>query len=263
VRIAVFGATGSVGSHLVDEVRRRGHDAVPCSRATGQDVVTGAGVAEALDGVDAAVDVTNVLALRRAVAGTFFGTSARTLRAAVDAAGVAHLVVLSIVGVERLRSFGYYEAKCTQERLVLNGDVPATVVRATQFYELAEVMASRAGIGPLSFVPDLRVQPVSARSVAGVLADVALGAPWRGTRPDVAGPGPVTSMPELVRAGDRRRGSRRVVVAVPLPPRTARAVRDGGLLPGPDATIVGPSFNEWLDGPDGPGGSGAGERPSR
>lgn len=253
MRIAVFGATGSVGRHLVDELRRRDHDAVSCSRATGQDVVTGAGVAAALEGVDAAVDVTNVLALRRATAGAFFGASARTLRDAVDAAGVAHLVVLSIVAVERLRAFGYYEGKCTQERLVLNGSVPATVVRATQFHELAGVMAERARAGPISFVPDLRVQPVSARSVASVLADVALGPPWRGTRPDVAGPGPVASMPELARAAIRRRGSRRVVVPLPLPPRLARAVRDGALLPGPDATIVGPSFDEWLDGPDGPG----------
>jgi uncharacterized protein YbjT (DUF2867 family) len=252
VRVAVIGATGVAGRHVVDELETRGHEVVSCSRATGQDVVTGAGLLAALEGVETVVDVSNVATVRRSTALAFFAPAARTLRSAAREAGVAHVVVLSIVGIERMRSLGYYDAKCTQERLALSGDVPATVVRATQFHELVGVVAERARLGPVAFVPSLRVQTVAARSVASVLVDAALGSPWRGTRPDVAGPGPVATMAELARTMLGRSGSRGVVVAVPLPPAASRPNRDGALLPAPDAAVVGPSFVEWLDGPDAP-----------
>jgi uncharacterized protein YbjT (DUF2867 family) len=252
VRIAVIGATGMAGHHVVDEVQRRGHEVVACSRSTGQDVVTGAGLGEALEGTDVVVDVSNVNTIRRSTAMAFFAPAARTVRGAARDAGVSHVVVLSIVGIERMRALGYYDAKCTQERFALTGDVPATVVRATQFHELVEVVAQRARVGPVRFIPAMRVQTVAARAVAAVLVDVALGPPWRGTRPDVGGPGPVATMPELARAVLARLGSRSAVVDLPLPPAASRPNRDGALLPAPDATLVGPSFVEWLDGPDGP-----------
>ena len=56
-RIAVAGATGRVGRHVVDVLAERGYDVVPMSRSSGVDVVTGAGLAEALKGTDAVIDV--------------------------------------------------------------------------------------------------------------------------------------------------------------------------------------------------------------
>ena len=50
-RIAVAGATGRVGRHVVDVLAERGHDVVRISRADGVDVITGEGLAEALAGV--------------------------------------------------------------------------------------------------------------------------------------------------------------------------------------------------------------------
>jgi uncharacterized protein YbjT (DUF2867 family) len=41
VKIAVAGATGRVGRHVVDVVREQGHEAVAMSRSTGVDLVTG------------------------------------------------------------------------------------------------------------------------------------------------------------------------------------------------------------------------------
>ncbi|MFC5819203.1 SDR family oxidoreductase [Nonomuraea harbinensis] len=49
---AVAGATGRLGRHVVDVLTERGHQVVPMSRATGVDVITGQGLAEALTGVD-------------------------------------------------------------------------------------------------------------------------------------------------------------------------------------------------------------------
>ena len=51
-KIAVAGATGRVGRHIVDVLEAAGHDVVPISRATGVDVVTGEGLDEALAGVE-------------------------------------------------------------------------------------------------------------------------------------------------------------------------------------------------------------------
>jgi nucleoside-diphosphate-sugar epimerase len=50
-KIAVAGATGRVGHHVVDVLEGRGHDVVAISRSSGVDVVTGEGLTEALAGV--------------------------------------------------------------------------------------------------------------------------------------------------------------------------------------------------------------------
>ena len=252
MRIAVFGATGMVGRHVVEVLAERGHEPVAASRSSGVDLVEGVGLDGALEGAAAAVDVTSVATIRRAPSRTFFEATARNLQAAAVRHGVAHLVVLSIVGIERLRALGYYDAKCTQERHHLDGVVDATVLRATQFHEFPGQVLARSTVGPVALVPDLRVQTVAARSVASLLADAATGPPHRGRVPDVAGPGPPASLPALAAATIARTGARTKVLAIPLlgPPR--RASRDGSLLPAPDATLVGPTFESWLDGPDGP-----------
>jgi uncharacterized protein YbjT (DUF2867 family) len=51
-KIAVAGATGRLGRHIVEVVEERGYEAVPMSRTNGVDVVTGDGLAEALAGVE-------------------------------------------------------------------------------------------------------------------------------------------------------------------------------------------------------------------
>ena len=55
-KIAVAGATGRLGRHIVDVATERGHHVVPMSRATGVDIITGEGLTEALHGVDVIID---------------------------------------------------------------------------------------------------------------------------------------------------------------------------------------------------------------
>jgi len=50
MKIAVAGATGRVGRHVVDVLKAEGHDVVAMSRSSGVDVVTGQGLALALTG---------------------------------------------------------------------------------------------------------------------------------------------------------------------------------------------------------------------
>jgi uncharacterized protein YbjT (DUF2867 family) len=251
MRIAVLGGTGVVGRHVVAVATQRGHDVVACSRASGVDLASGEGLAGALEGCAVAIDVTNVTTMRRAPAFAYFESAARNLQSAARASEVPHLVALSIVGVSVLRRIGYYDAKLAQERLLLNGNVAATVLRATQFHEFPGMLLARMAMGPVAVIPKMRVQTVAARAVAERLVDLADDGPHRGRRPDVAGPGPAASMPGLARAILAATGERRRVLEVPFP-GAGRAVAAGALLPADDAELVGPTFAEWLEGPDGP-----------
>lgn len=132
-KIAVAGGTGLVGAMVVAEVRRTGATPVVIARSAGVDLTTGSGLAEALDGVDAVIDASNVdtLSAKRSVA--FFEAATGRLLAAGEEAGVRHHVALSIVGCDRV-DLPYYLGKRRQEALVAAGPVPWSVLRATQFH---------------------------------------------------------------------------------------------------------------------------------
>lgn len=242
MRIAVAGGTGLVGGLLVEELRAGGHDPVVLARSTGVDITTGAGLEAALDGADAVVDVSNVATTRRGPAETFFTAGTRHLLEAEQRAGVGHHVVLSIVGVDRLDQ-GYYAAKRAQERLALDGGVPATVLRATQFHEFAGQLLERMP-GPVALVPRMRVQPIAAREVAAALAALVGEAP-AGMAPELAGP-EVHEFADLVRRLLTARGSRRPVLPVRLPGRAGRLAAEGALLPTGPGPRGRETFDEWL-----------------
>ncbi|WP_166389363.1 SDR family oxidoreductase [Nocardioides ochotonae] len=242
--IAVAGATGVVGSHVVDVARGRGHEVVPLARSRGVDLTTGAGLDGLLVGVDAVVDVTSVRTQRRAGAEAFFGGVTRTLLAAEEAAGVGHHVALSIVGVDDVAS-GYYRGKQLQERLV--GAAPhGSILRATQFHEFAEQVLGFASVGPVSLVPRMLSQPVAADEVATALVTLAEAGP-SGRVPDLAGPERL-DMVELARRVSEARGLGRRVVGVPVPGAAGRAMRSGVLCPTGDGPRGTTTFAQWLAG---------------
>ena len=241
-RIAVAGGTGVVGQHVVDRIRALGHEPVVLARSTGVDVTTGAGLAVALDGVDAVVDATNVTTVARSKAVRFFETATTNLLAAEQAAGVRHHVVLSIVGIDRV-DFGYCIGKRRQEEVALAGPVPTSVLRATQFHEFAAQLLDRGG--PVALVPTMLSQPVAAREVGEALTDLALGEP-AGLVPELAGP-EQRGMADLVRRVRDARGSRRPVLSMRLPGRVGAAKANGGLLPTGDGPRGRQTFAEWLE----------------
>src|SRR4051812_11884464 len=115
VRIAVVGATGAIGARTVAALEAEGHETVGIARSLGIDVRTGHGLAAALEGVDAVVDVTSTGAIDPAEASEFFGSITSNLLAAELHSGVQHHVVLSIVGVDRVEGNGHYVGKRHQE----------------------------------------------------------------------------------------------------------------------------------------------------
>ena len=101
MKIAVIGGTGLIGSQVVKMLNEGGHEAVPHSPSTGIDLLTGDGLAEALQGADVVVNLTNSPTFDEASI-AFFQTTMDNLLAAAKAAGVGHAVILSIVGVEKV-----------------------------------------------------------------------------------------------------------------------------------------------------------------
>ena len=136
-KIAVAGATGRVGSHLVEILAARGHDVVPIARSHGVDVVSGQGLDEALVGVETIIDAATGPSPDQEEATAFFTASARNLQRAGAAAGAKRIVVVSIIGIDKFQG-GYNAAKMAQERTLLEGPLPVRIVRAAQFHEFVE-----------------------------------------------------------------------------------------------------------------------------
>ncbi len=86
MRIAVAGGTGVVGSHAVDSVQAAGHDPVVLARSVGVNLVSGAGLADALAGVDVVIDASNVETARRTKAEEFFTATTGNLLSYVELA---------------------------------------------------------------------------------------------------------------------------------------------------------------------------------
>ena len=95
-KIAVAGATGRVGHHIVDVLKAGGHDVVAMSRSGGVDVVTGKGLAEALTGVECIIDAASGPSPDQEAATAFFTAGARNLHEASERAGVRLMVVVTI-----------------------------------------------------------------------------------------------------------------------------------------------------------------------
>jgi uncharacterized protein YbjT (DUF2867 family) len=247
--IAVAGATGRVGRHVVDVLEERGHRVVRMSRSSGVDVITGAGLAEALVGVECIIDVATGPSPEQAAATQFFTTAARNLQAAGEQAGVRRIVVVSIIGCDHFTA-GYGAAKIAHEQATVAGPIPATVLRAAQFHEFVSELVQWGRRGEVSYVPEMRTQLVAARTVAEALADLAT-APQvdvtLGVIPEIAGPCE-ESLVEMAQLLVARRGDGVRIEGVVDPTDPDQAVyQSGALLPGPHATLAGPTFAEWLE----------------
>jgi uncharacterized protein YbjT (DUF2867 family) len=176
----VVGASGLIGTKVVDLLSRQGNEVVAASRSTGVDVLTGEGLADALAGAAALVDVTNSPSFEDDPVLQFFTASTTNLVAAAKDTGVGHYVVLSIVGVDGLPLSGYMRAKVVQEKLVTESGLPYTIVRATQFAEFTDSITASMTVGDEVRVPDALIQPVAADDVAADVARAATAQPLNG-----------------------------------------------------------------------------------
>ena len=252
MKIAVTGATGRVGRHVVDVLKARGHEVVPISRANGVDLVSGEGLKKALSGVSVVVDAASTPSPDQQTATEFFTKTSKNLQEIGHQAGVRLIVVVSIIGIDRFTT-GYLAAKQTHERIMLAGPVPVRILRAAQFHEFVEQLVSWGTKDGVSYLPDWRTQLVAARTVAEALADLAVNGSAFAPVPDsrriteIAGPREEHLVDAAKRLVARRKEGLRIEgVSDPANPDAPR-YEEGALLPGPKATRAGPTFDAWLE----------------
>ncbi len=249
MKVAVVGGTGVLGKPLVAELAARGDEVRTLSRTAPAklpagvshrriDLTSGEGLAEALAGIEVVVDASNS---NPRDAGPVLVEGTRRLLHAGAEAGVRHHAGVSIVGCDKV-PIAYYKVKVEQEQAIAAGEVPWSLLRATQFHTLiawAFGQAGRFGVVPSA---SARLQPIHAPLVAERLAQVAHAEP-AGRLGDLAGP-EVSTLTELAKAW-RQAGHRGLPLRLPMIGRIGRPLREGALC-NPEAAAGGPTFEGWL-----------------
>ena len=235
--LAVAGATGTLGRQVVRLAREQGHEVREISRSRGVDVLTGDGLAAALEGADALVECLKPPQLDD-TAGAWYEDAARSLGRHAAAAGVPRTVAISIVGIEHMQDYGFYRAQLRHEHAVREHCPGAVLVRATQFHDFVGGRLHR--VGDHYEVMDVPSQPVDPRAVAALLLAQAVAAD-PAPLAQIAGPQPERTLDQARRLLAAR-GEDTPVVGVPA----SESMTRGGMLPGPEALRAGPTYDEWL-----------------
>jgi uncharacterized protein YbjT (DUF2867 family) len=235
-RVLVTGGTGVLGRQLRERLLSRGHTIRIASRGPRREdapadvewaqskLATGEGLAEAVDGVDAVV---HAASSPFAPGKVDVGGTHHLLRAA-QRGGVAHLLYVSIVGIDDF-PLAYYRAKRAAEALVEGGTVPFTILRATQFHELLDqrFLPFLFKLPFLALVPtDFRFQLVDSGEVADRVTELVEAGPTSGRVDDLGGP-EVLTMGEIASSWKMARGLSKRVVHLAMPGAAAAAFRRG------------------------------------
>ena len=222
--ILVTGATGTVGRRLTARLRARGDTVRALSRRGGPglvtgDLTTGTGIEAAVAGVDTIVHLATT---NRDDSGI-----ARTLVNAIGSDHRPHLVLLSIVGIDR-NPLPYYRGKLATESVVTASGCGHTILRATQFHTFVTSLFDAQRYSPVLVAPSISLQPIDVGELVDRLVELVDSAPV-GRAPDLGGP-EVRTIRSLAEAYRTARGSRRPIVPLRLPGATFRAYRSGAAL---------------------------------
>jgi uncharacterized protein YbjT (DUF2867 family) len=246
-RVLITGATGTLGRRVVAASEAAGHEVHAMSRRHRADesgvrwhrgdLLVGAGLDAAVDGVEAIVHCATQPTSDKDV------TATQQLIAASRRAGVGHIIYVSIVGIDRI-PLPYYKTKLrVEERLAASG-VGHTILRATQFHDLIKVIFAVQRLSPVLWsLRGVRFQPIDTRDVAARLVELVDAEPV-GRAPDIGGPA-VHEHAELGRMYLASRGSRRRVVKIAAPGRIVAGYKSGANL-APDNAVDGITFQRYL-----------------
>lgn len=238
------GGTGTIGRRTVPLLRAAGcdlriltrhpRDSEPGIEHVVGDTVRDQGLDEALVGVE------TVLHLAGGAKGD--DVAARNLVAAAGRAGVRHLVLISVIGADRM-PIGYFRMKCAAEEAIEHSGIPFTILRVAQLHEFAvPIVKSLSG---LRLAPrGLRFESVGVDDVAARLAELTHGSP-AGRVADLAGP-QVHDIAEMVRAFDAARGTSRRSLGIRIPGAAGRAYRAGENLADTAATRGRVTWTDFL-----------------
>lgn len=244
MKIVVVGGSGLIGKKLIAILNQEGHQAVPASPSTGVNALTGEGLAQALQGADVVVELTNPPTFDPKQVLEFFTTTAANLTAAERTAGVKHHIALSIVGADRMPGSGYMPGKIAQEEAIKTSGIPYTIVRATQFFEFVEGIAAASTEDGVVKLSSTTMQPIAADDVAAALAQIVTGTPRNATI-DLAGPEKI-AMDELARRLFTAKKMDRKVVTRQESLYFGAKVDNQSLIPLGDAILGTTKYGDWL-----------------
>ncbi|QXC61625.1 NAD(P)H-binding protein [Aquihabitans sp. G128] len=242
--VTIIGSTGLIGSQLVRNLTAAGHRIVEVSQETRADVLTGEGLDEALAGSDVVIDVVNS-ATPDDSAQAFFEQTSANLSGAAAAAGVGHYVVLSIVGADLVAPVaGYMRGKLAQEAAAAASGLPWTIVRSTQFHELAEGITDSLIAEGEARVPVASVQTIASAELVEILAGIATGTPLNEIR-EVGGPQRM-SFADLVRTVLSHQDRDLDIVEDPTVGYFGLPIEQTTLVPGEHAQRGTTTLTHWL-----------------
>jgi uncharacterized protein YbjT (DUF2867 family) len=251
-RVLVTGGTGGLGRAVAPLLIQQGHTVRVLSRRARKasdwpevewasaNLETGAGLTDAVWGMETILHCATRPSTRTRqmdVEGT------RRLVAEAKAAGLKHFFHVSIVGVERI-PFPYYQHKVASEKVVVDGGVPWTILRATQFHSLLDGFFRP--LKPFPFLlldTHLQFQPIDTDEVAAHLAD-SVGRGPVGRLPDIGGP-EILQVGELFSAWLAAQKMNKPVVHVPFPGGFPNALRQG-YNTCPDQKFGKVTWGEWV-----------------
>jgi uncharacterized protein YbjT (DUF2867 family) len=234
-KVLVTGGNGRLGSRVVKELTETGYsvrimsrkrqpmDLLSATEWAQADLETGQGIADAVADIDVIVHTASS-PFKNTRQIDVEGT--RLLLEQARVAGVAHVIYISIVGIDRIPYY-YYRAKLAAEESVKNSGIPWSILRATQFHYLVDLFFQAATKMPLvTLLPtDLRCQSIAESEVASRLCEIAVAGP-RGRLPDLGGPEVLTAG-EMAHTWLMLRGMHRRVLPLHLPGKVAQGFRRG------------------------------------
>lgn len=244
MKIVVVGGTGLIGAKVVSRLSTHGHQAVAASQKTGVNTVTGEGLAEALKEAHVIVDVSNAPSFEDQAVMDFFTTSTTNLLQYGMAAGVRHLIALSVVGSNRLSESAYIRGKLTQENLIKQGVLPYTILHSTQFFEFWKAIADLGTQHGKVHLAPVFVQPVASDEVAETVEQIALEAAFNGIV-EFAGPEKFR-LDDFIRRGLQAIGDDRQIVSDSDARYFGARLTEDMLVPAAGAKLGHIRFDDWL-----------------
>jgi uncharacterized protein YbjT (DUF2867 family) len=249
-RVLVTGAAGALGSKLLDPLLKSGFTVRATSRRKVEhpnvewvqaDLETGLGIDAAIEEMDVVIHAASS-PFKNGVRVDVDGT--RRLLESSKAAGVRDFLYVSIVGIDRI-PFAYYKNKLAAEKLVSESDLNWSILRATQFHTLLDIIFQTAARYPLMTLPVAsKFQVIDVGEVAEHIA-TGVKEGRSGRWPDIGGP-EVLRMGDMARTWLAARQLKRLVVPLYIPGAVAAGFRAGYNCT-PNRAVGRVTWQDWLN----------------
>lgn len=233
MNVLVTGASGFVGRHLCDHLRAQGHHVIalvrrplpeqPGLKTVVGDVVSGAGLMDAMAHVEAVIHLVGII--REVGAATFERVHVEGTRNVVGAAreaGVARYVQMSALGAAKGTKSRYFETKAKAEEIVRGSGLGWTIFRPSLIFGVGDEFFGKTlkGLMAAPVIPQIGdgsfpFRPIYVGDVARAFEQALVRPATIGHSYDLVGPTEYTFR-ELLLLVRTALGSRKPLVPIPL-----------------------------------------------